>query len=212
MSQNVFKTRGSINSVPQGDERTTLRLYLKHADTLFRHYDEWKGIDRFYFIPVRLNMAYFCAGGTTAVAFPPYFIGTVLRNTLEHPELFSAKCQCGHTAYAYSYSGSPLSGRFDLSCACPHCGAHTGITQQGWWVRSKALRATQSSEALRIAKIRLLRPRFVPASIQELLHHLGVPEEDLILPPEDHKISRTPVGGGWILVSDSAGGSVLVKE
>ena len=165
MSQDFFKTRSSVNAVPRGEERTALRLYLKHADTLLRRYDEWKDVDRFYFIPVRLNMAYFCAGGATAVAFPPYFIGTILRNSLEHPDLFSAPCDCGQTAYAYAYNGSPLSGRFDLSCACPRCGAHKGITRRGWWVRSKALRATQESEALRIAKIRLLHPRFEPATI-----------------------------------------------
>ena len=212
MSQDFFKTRSSINAVPRGEERTALRLYLKHADTLLRRYDEWKDVDRFYFIPVRLNMAYFCAGGATAVAFPPYFIGTILRNSLEHPDLFSAPCDCGQTAYAYAYNGSPLSGRFDLSCACPRCGTHKGITRRGWWVRSKALRGSQESEALRIAKIRLLRPRFEPATIQELLRFLGVPEEELILPPEERKITRTPVGDGWVLVSDSTGGSVLYKD
>lgn len=212
MAQNLFATQYGFNRVPQGEERVTLRLYLKYADRLLATFEEWKDIDRFYYIPVSLNMAFFCAGGGTAMALPPYFIGTILRNSMENPELFGTKCKCGHQAYGYSYNGSPWSGRVDMSHGCPHCGAHVDTTQSGWKVRSKVLRESQKAEGGRIAKIRLLHPRFEPATIQELLRFIGLTDDELVLPPEEHKITRTRLGGGRVLVSDSAGGYVVMQE
>lgn len=212
MSQELFKLGTSFNCVPQGDERIVLRLYYKHAATLLQRFDEWKDIDRFYFIPLKLNMAYFCAGGATAIAFPPYFMGTILRNSLEHPDLFGTECKCGHQAYAYAYNGSPLSGRFDLSFACPECGQTLQVTGSGWKIRSKALRATQEEDLKRGRRMALLHPRFEPATIQELLHFCGLKDEDLVLPPEEHRITRHPLGNGRILVSDSAGGCVVIED
>lgn len=211
MSQELFKLSTSFNCVPQGDERIALRLYYKHAATLLQHFEEWKDIDRFYFIPLRLNMAYFCAGGGTAVAFPPYFVGTILRNSLEHPDLFCAECTCGHRAYAYAYNGSPLSGRFDLSCACPECGAGISSIESGWRVRSNALRATQEEDLKRGRWMALLNPRFHPATIQELLRFCGVSDEEMVLPQEEHKITKHKLGNGRVLVSDSAGGCGIIE-
>lgn len=212
MSQELFKLSTSFNCVPQGDERFALRLYYKYAATLLRNFEEWKDIDRFYFIPLKLNMAYFCAGGGTAVAFPPYFVGTILRNSLEHPDLFSVGCTCGHRAFAYAYNGSPLSGRFDLSCVCPKCGAGISSIESGWRVRSNALRATQEEDLKRGRRMALLHPRFYPATIQELLRFCGVSDEEMVLPPEEHKITRHKLGNGRVLVSDSAGGCGIIEE
>lgn len=212
MSQELFKLSTSFNCVPQGDERIALRLFHKHAATLLQHFEEWKGIDRFYFIPLKLNMAYFCAGGATAVANPPYFVGTILRNSLEHPDLFSAECMCGHRAYAYAYNGSPLSGRFDLSCACPECGASISSIEFGWRVRSNALRATQEEDLTRGRRMLLLHPHFQTATIQELLRFCGVSDVEMVLPLEKHKITRHKLGNGRVLVSDSAGGCVVFEE
>lgn len=39
-------------------------------------------------IPDKLDMTYLCGGGTFAIAYPPYFIGTVIQNSMEHTELF----------------------------------------------------------------------------------------------------------------------------
>lgn len=212
MSQDLFKLGTGFNCVPQGEERIALRLYYKHASTLLQHFDEWKDIDRFYFIPLKLNMAYFCAGGATAVAFPPYFIGTILRNSLEHPELFGTQCECGSEAYGYAFNGSPLSGRFDISHACPCCGAHLDTTESGWRIRSNALRATQEEDLKRGRRMALLHSRFEPATIQELLHFCGLNDEDMILPPEERKITRHRLGKGRVLVSDSTGGCVIIEE
>ena len=212
MSQDLFKLGHGFNCVPQGDERIALRLYFKHAATLLREFDRWKDIDRFYYIPIKLNMAYFCAGWAAAVAFPPYFIGTILRNSIEYPNLFGTQCKCGHQAYGYSYNGSPLSGRFDVSHACPHCGLVTRTTESGWKIRSEALKATQEEDLKRGRRMQFWHPGFEPATIQELFRYLNVPEEDLVLPPEEHKITRHKLGNGRVLINDSAGGCVVVEE
>ena len=212
MSQDLFKLGHGFNCVPQGEERIALRLYYKHAATLIREFDRWKDIDRFYFIPLKLNMAYFCAGWAAAVAFPPYFIGTILRNSIEHPELFGTQCECGHHAYGYSFNGSPLSGRFDINHACPHCGLATHTIESGWGIRSEALKLTQAEDLKRGRRMRFWHPGFEPASIQELLRYLNVPEEDLVLPPEEHRITRLTLSKGHSLVLDSAGGCCIEKE
>lgn len=212
MSQDLFKLSTGFNCVPQGDERIALRLYYKHAATLLREFDRWKEIERFYFIPIKLNMAFFCPGGATAIAFPPYFIGTILRNSIEHPDLFGTKCKCGHQAYGYSYNGSPWSGRVDMSLACPGCGAQMDTTESGWRIRSEALKASQAEDLKRGRRMQFLHPSFESATIQELLRYLNVPEEDLVLPPEKHKITRHKLGNGRVLVHDSAGGFVIVEE
>lgn len=212
MSQDLFKLGHGFNCVPQGDERIALRLYFKHAATLLREFDRWKDIDRFYFIPIKLNMAFFCPGGATAIAFPPYFIGTILRNSIEHPDLFGTVCECGHQAYGYAYNGSPWSGRVDMSHACPGCSKSIETTESGWRIRSEVLRATQAEDLKRGRRMQFWHRHFKPATIQELLRYLGVPEEELVLPPEEHKITRHTLGNGRVLVSDSAGGFVIEEE
>ena len=212
MSQELFKLSTSFNCVPQGDERIALRLYFKHAATLLREFDRWKHIDRFYFIPLKLNMAYFSAGWAAAVAFPPYFIGTILRNSFEHPELFGTQCECGNQAYGYSYNGSPLSGRFDISHACPCCGLVSRTTESGWRIRSETLKKTQEEDLKRGRRMQFWHPSFEPASILELLRYLKVPEEELVLPPEEHQISRLTLSKGHYLVFDCVGGCCIDKE
>lgn len=174
MSQNLFKKSREIAPATSGEEKIAVNLFFKHASVLLSRYEQWKDIDKFYFIPLKLDMAYFCGGGTFAVAYPPYFIGTVIRNSLEHPELFASECECGHTAYAYAYNGSPLSGRFDLSYACPCCGKHFTNTESGWSIRSQALTATQEEDLERGLSLQKSCLDFEPASIKELLQFCGV--------------------------------------
>ena len=105
------------------------KLYSRHASTLFAHFDEWKGNDAFYFVELRLDMAYVASSGLIAeIAHPPYYLGTMVRNTLLHPELFACECPHGHRAYAYTYSGSPLSGSVSQAMACPVCGWNQYMT------------------------------------------------------------------------------------
>lgn len=41
---------------------------------------------------------------------------------------------------------------------------------------------------------------------------IGLSDEDLALPPEENKITRIDLGNGKEVVSDSAGGCVIVEK
>lgn len=56
----------------------TIRFF-RHANEIIRRYDDWKDIDRFYFIPLRLDMAYHIGGLTLRIAEPPIYLGTFIR-------------------------------------------------------------------------------------------------------------------------------------
>lgn len=194
------------------DLQVSLRkLYCRHAATLIRRFDEWRDDPRYYFIELRLDMTYYCAGFATRVADPPYHLGTVVRNSLETPELFSCGCPSGHRAYAYAYNGSPLSGRFDLGMACPECGWNAWVSRSGWKVRSEALRAAQVEDAERLKAVKMLLPEFIAADLRDLLQSLGVPEEELVLPPVEHRIERTEMPDGTVILCDLDGGSAVVS-
>ena len=194
------------------DLQVSLRkLYCRHAATLIRRFDEWRDDPRYYFIELRLDMTNYCAGLAARVADPPYHLGTVVRNSLETPELFSCGCPSGHRAYAYAYNGSPLSGRFDLGMACPECGWNAWVTRSGWRVRSEALRAAQVEDAERLKAVKLLLPDFRAADLRDLLRSLGVPEEELALPPVEHRIDRTEMPDGTVNLCDLDGGSAVVS-
>jgi len=186
MAQDFFSAPSAGFGGPQGEDCETLRLYLKYADRLLAGFGEWKNIDRFYFIPVGLDMSYALPGGAFSIAPPPYFIGTVLRNSLINAELFGSECECGDRSYAYAYNGSPLSGRVDMSCACPHCGAHRTIVRTSAWgeCSDALLKSQEEDETLRLSAIRAQNPHFEPSDIRELLRCIGLRDEDLILPQD----------------------------
>jgi len=210
MPQKASPSAGEIRR--QRDLEVSLRkLYFRQAATIIRHYDRWKDRPEYYFIELKLDMMYVCAGFAARVADPPYHLGTIIRNSLENPDLFSCECPDGHRAWAYAYSGSPLSGRFDLGMACPECGWNGWVTQRGWKVRSDALKATQEEDAGVLKKVRLLHPDFHAADLRDFLRDLGVPEEELALPPLEHKVNRTELPDGTVILDDPDGGSVVIS-
>ena len=145
-------------------------LYFRNYPEIYRRFDDWKDIDRFYFIPLKLNMTYSIGGHSISMADGTVHLGTFVRNTLLHPELFTFKCpHCGETLYPYGYNGSPLSGRVDLQATCD-CG-WTGFEMvSGWRVRSEALKAAQHADAWRH---RLFKWKAgTPATIHRLLEWL----------------------------------------
>ena len=198
---------------PQDALRRTTRLYITHAATLIQSFDNWKDNPRYYYIELGLDMAY-CVGGIIArIAEPPYYLGTIVRNSLQNPELFSFSCpECGTTIYSHSYNGSPLSGRFDLSGVCPSCGWRGYVMQSGWKVRSEALKALQKEDRRRLARLRFWHPGFEPLPIEDLLRDIGVPEEGLELPPEPVKEYRVTLPNGDIFLSRPGEGSVILKK
>lgn len=181
------------------------KLYSRHASTLVAYYDEWKDVDEFYFIELRLDMAYVSTGFIARIANPPYFLGTIVRNSLLYPNLFGSECPDGHQAIAYTYSGSPLSGRVSQAMACPICGWNAWTERRGWHDRSKALKATQAEDKLRYFSTLESNPDFKAADLRDLLRSLGVPEEELILPTIERRIERSE-DGGFIFQRDPYGG------
>ena len=194
---------------PADPKRATTRLYLRHADALFSAFDSFKDKDRFYFIELGLDMTYYLGGAPLRLADPPYYLGTILRNSLRNPELFSGACpQCGRTLYSHSYNGSPLSGRVDLSCKCPDCGWNRVIITSGWAKRREALKRTQGEDSLRLLKAKTLHPGFKAAPIEELLDLIGVPQSERVLPLE--KPRRYKMHRGTTLVINPDGS--VIKE
>ena len=136
----------------------------------YAHFDAWKDIDRFYFIPLKRDTAYSINGYHISMADEPFYLGSFVHCTLEHQDLFSFPCpHCGKRLYPYSYNGSPLSGRVDLEAECPDCGWKGYEMVSGWHIRSQALKATQKTDRLRLLKAKLLHPGFKPTTIEELL-------------------------------------------
>ena len=102
----------------------------------------------------------------------PVYLGTFIKTTLGHEDLFTAPCpKCGRKLYPYGYCGSPLSGRVDLEATCS-CGWSDYVVVGGWKVRSDALRATQKADLWRLKKVQLFHPRFKAATIESLLEYL----------------------------------------
>ena len=137
---------------------------------IYAHFNAWKDIDRFYFIPLKLDLNYSINGYRISMADEPLYLGSFVRCSLEHPELFQFKCpECGKTVLPYSYNGSPLSGRVDLGGTCLECGWDGYFTVYGWHIRSRVLKATQRADRLRQLKTKLLHPKFKAGTIDELL-------------------------------------------
>lgn len=154
-----------------GDEfwLDTIRFF-RNAGIIYRRYDDWKNIDRFYFIPLKMMMTYSVGGMALRMADDPIFLGTFIRNTFEHEDLFTAPCpRCGRKLFPYGYSGSPLSGRVDLEAKC-ECGWDDFVIVSGWRIRSQALRDTQNLDKRRYKNFKLSHQQ--SASIQELLEWL----------------------------------------
>lgn len=181
------------------------KLYFRHASTLIAHYDEWKDVDEFYFIELRLDMAYVSTGFIARLANPPYYLGTMVRNSLLNPDCFGGKCPEGHQAFAYAYSGSPLSGRVSQAQACPVCGWNQWTERSGWHDRSRRLEAIQAEDRARFSRTLKSTPDFKPADLRDLLRRLGVPEEELVLPTVEQRIERSE-SGGFIIQRDPYGG------
>ena len=149
------------------NENTT--LFVRHANEIYARFKDWKSIDRFYFIPLELDMTYSIDGHRISMTDGPLFLGTFVRTVLEHPELFQFKCPvCGKTVFPYRFNGSPLSGRVDLEGCCD-CGWEGFESVSGWHIRATALRVQTLTDRRRFWLYKLLRPMINPATIQDLL-------------------------------------------
>ena len=141
--------------------------FFRNAGEIYRRFDDWKTLDRYYFIPLKLSMTYCIGGLSISMADGPIHLGTFIRNTIEHPELFLFKCpHCGEALYPYGYNGSPLSGRVDLQAICD-CGWGGFEMVSGWHIRSNTLKETQSQDKRRYRHFKFSCQN--PSTIEELL-------------------------------------------
>lgn len=149
--------------------KTDIR-FIRNANEIYARYVDWKKLDKFYFIPLNLDMTYVLDGIPVRMAEKPLYLGTFIRNTLEHKDIFTALCpHCSHQLLPHGYNGSPLSGRVNLDATCPECDWNGSVTVKGWRIRSEALKATQKADKVRRLKAKVLRPCFEAATIEEFL-------------------------------------------
>jgi hypothetical protein len=127
---------------PTEEQRLLTKQFYQNSVEIYARFDDWKDIDKFYFIPLYLEMTYSC-GWVAEIAPDPVWLGSFVRCSLEHPDLFQYNCpDCGRPIHPYRYVGSPL---------------------------SEALRAQIAADKGRYLKYKLLHPRAEPGSIEELL-------------------------------------------
>ncbi len=166
---NFFKVQGG--NFPSEDQVLDTKTFYRNAVEIYKRFDDWKDIDKFYFIPLYMEMTYACSGWVAEIARDPVWLGTFIRTTFKHRDLFTYKCpECGKTVLPYRYCGSPLSGRVDLEGYC-ECGWKGYETVSGWRVRATALRDEVNKDKFRHFKFRLFYPKSA-GTVAELLSFL----------------------------------------
>ena len=167
MDKNIFIRKSALR--PTEEQRLLTKPFYQNANTIFQHFDDWKDIDRFYFIPLYLEMTYSINGIVAELAPDPVWLGSFVQTIRNHPDLFQFQCpDCGNTVLPYRFVGSPLSGRVDLEGYCA-CGWKGYQTVSGWFKRGEALREQLTADKRRHNKYKLLHLNTEPATIEELL-------------------------------------------
>lgn len=169
-TKNQFFKKSALR--PSPELRLQTKPFYQHANEIYAHFEDWKDNDRFYFIPLYLEMTY-CVGGVPCELAPdPVWLGSFVRCTLDHQDLFQYKCpKCGKTVLPFRYVGSPLSGRVDLEGYCD-CGWRGYEIVSGWFKRGETLREQIAADRLKHAKYMLLHPGASPSTVNELLMSL----------------------------------------
>ena len=162
---NFFKQGGAR---PTEEQRFLTKLFYINANEIYAHFDDWKDDDRFYFIPLYMEMTY-SMGWVAEIAPDPVWLGSFVRCNLNHPKLFQVTCpKCKKTLLPFRYVGSPLSGRVDLEYEC-QCGKKGFEMVSGWRIRAIALRDQLESDKARYIKFKLMHPCSETATVLELL-------------------------------------------
>ena len=170
MDKNIFIRKSALR--PTEEQRLLTQPFYQNANIIYQHFDDWKNIDRFYFIPLYMEMTYSVAGITAELAPDPVWLGSFVQTIRSHPDLFLFQCpDCGKPVLPYRFVGSPLSGWVDLEGYCA-CGWKGYQTVSGWFVRGEALRKQMAADTLRYHKFRILHPGTRPATFEELLGNL----------------------------------------
>ena len=171
MDKNNFIRKSALR--PTEEQRLLTKPFYQNANTIFQHFDDWKDIDRFYFIPLYLVMTYTVAGITAELAPDPVWLGSFVQTIRNHPDLFQYQCPgCGKPILPYRFVGSPLSGRVDLEGYCD-CGWKGYKTVSGWFKRGATLRKQMAANVRRHAHYKLLHLNAELATVKELLELLN---------------------------------------
>ena len=169
---NFFK-KGGLR--PSEEQLLDTKLFFCHANEVYARFEDWKDIDKFYFIPLYMEMTYSCSGWVAEMAPDPVWLGSFVRCTLDHPDLFQYQCpRCGKSVFPFRYVGSPLSGRVDLEGYCD-CGWKGYKLVSGWFVRGEALRNQLDKDKFRYEKYKFLHHGAEPSSCKDLLEFIGLP-------------------------------------
>ena len=173
MDKNNFFKKDALR--PTEEQRLLTKPFYRNSNVIYAHFNEWKDIDRFYFIPLYLEMTYSCSGWVAEMAPDPVWLGSFVRCTLDHPDLFQYQCpRCGKSVFPFRYVGSPLSGRVDLEGYCD-CGWKGYKSVSGWFVRGEALRNQLDNDKFRYGKYKFLHHGAEPPSCKDLLEFIGLP-------------------------------------
>lgn len=98
MDKNQFFKKDALR--PTEEQRLLTKPFYRNSNVIYAHFNEWKDYDRFFFIPLYLEMIYCMAGIVSELAPDPVWLGSFIRCTLEHPSLFQYKCpKCGNTVF-----------------------------------------------------------------------------------------------------------------
>lgn len=166
---NFFKMQDGKR--PSADQLSDTKLFYQNAGSIISRFEGWKSLDKFYYIPLHMQMVYGGPGWAAEVAPDPVWLGSFVRCCIERPELFSFACpKCGKSLFPYRYNGSPLSGRVDLEGRCD-CGWDSYVMVSGWRIRAEALRDTIKEDNLRHLKCKIL-PGSKESSVADLLEFL----------------------------------------
>ena len=188
------------------------RLYLHHADKILAAFNSFKDKDRFYFVEISFDMTYHGPGFAVRMADPPYYLGTILRTSVENPDLFSGRCpRCGRILYSHAFNGSPISGRVHLSCKCPDCSWSGSLPVSGWKKCSDSLRRAQAEDKKRLTWTRILHPFFKPATLDGLLDYIGISKTERSLPAEQ-LLERIELGQHSSILFNEDGSIIVETE
>ena len=171
MDKNIFIRKSALR--PTEEQRLLTQPFYQNANIIYQHFDDWKNIDRFYFIPLYLEMTYSINGIVAELAPDPVWLGSFVHTIRNHPDLFQFQCPvCGKTVFPYRFVGSPLSGRVDLEGYCD-CGWKGYQTVSGWFKRGDALREQLAADKRRHIKFKLIPVGAMSSTINELLSWLN---------------------------------------
>ena len=155
-----------IKSLPGGApteyQRLLTRPFYQHANEIYARFEDWKDINRFYFISLFLEMTYSNNGIVSELAPDPVAGGPSYRTPSTIRGCPSVARWC-----PFRYVDSPLSGCLGLEGYCD-CGWSGFETISGWFKRGVAMREQLTDDKIRHSKYNLFHINAELATLDEL--------------------------------------------